>query len=169
MKTMLIITFFIINFAQAESACRADKLRLSNVAILTDASEKKIVLSTSPENTEMFTELGFQEMSSRLKGHLGGKKIINLFACENKMTINKTFSSKDRRYWFFVYNSCQEQIAKDLGFVPAKIDNYGSMEVGPIVSTSKIGLCTNGKILYHCEPNAQILKCLKEINLNSAL
>jgi len=116
-------------------------------------------LSLSDESSQIFLALGLKELESLLPQ----VKIENMQACPQEADRFTTLTSFNSRLTSRVYNACQQERLKKLGFAIKELETYGSMEAGVGLQWAQIGICTNGKEIFHCDTKEDMQLCLNTI------
>ena len=169
MNKKMLLYFFILNLCVFEKSlanmfCQESKLKKSIHSVFYSRIQNSLWISTSEETTEIFKALKLEKIlnSGPVPMQVKDKTPGNSVICAFKSDFLKAYQSND--FTFEAINVCEETRIKKLGFLQAKrSENYGSMENGYPLFWHKIGLCTDGKSLYHCaQPTLDMQLCLKK-------
>jgi len=143
--------------------CQPEALRRSQHSVFYNSKNGSLWISASDDSANVFSALGFVQLTSakQIPVKVKNRMPMNSYSCPLKPTFLKTYQGK--MFSLFVGNTCAETLAKNLGFaLQPKPQNYGSMEGGYPLPWSTVGLCTDGKTLYHCgQPTKEMQACIK--------
>lgn len=169
MNKKIRLSFLVFSFAFFERSlagilCQPEALKKSVHTIFYNRAENNFWISTNEESSEIFTVLKLVKIQNlnQIPTQARNKTPVNSFSCSINSDLLKNYQSQI--FSFAAINACEEMRIQKLGFsILNKAENYGSMESGYPLTWDKLGLCTDGKNLYHCgQPTLEMQNCIKK-------
>ena len=166
MKKLAVLFILLASFHFAQATpfrCQPEALRKSQHSIFYNPKNGSLWISVSDDATNVFSALGFRQIQSAKEIPAKGRSRtpMNSYSCPLHSQFLKSYGAKN--FSLFVGNSCTESLAKNLGFtLKNKIHKSAATEYATPLPWSTVGLCTDGKTLYHCgQPTKEMQACIK--------